>query len=79
MKTAFLLRLTDRPLSGKDRTLFWFINHLIIYSVIMAATTAVNMTVEPSRPWILLILFGWCGLLIIHAQNVMKSSVEHND
>ena len=59
--------------------MFWFIIHLIIYSVILVAVVVVNMIVAPSHPWFLFIVFGWCGLLITHAQYVMKSSAEHND
>lgn len=45
--------------------------HLIIYSIALAALVAVNMVVAPTRPWVLLILFGWCGLLICHARSVL--------
>ena len=79
MKTAFSVRWTNLSRTGKTHTFFWFIIHLITYSVILVAAVAVNMIIAPSRPWFLLVLFGWSGLLIAHAQNVMKSSAEHND
>ncbi|HIJ42894.1 MAG TPA: Pr2TM family membrane protein [Rhodospirillaceae bacterium] len=71
-----MARLTVRPRSGRNYTLFWFISHLIIYSMVMVAVVAVNMVVAPSRPWFLLILFGWCGLLILQARNVMGSRAD---
>lgn len=79
MKTAHFVHWTNLSRSGMVGTLFWFIIHLIFYSVILTAMTVINMIVEPSHPWFLLILFGWCGLLIVHAQNVMGPCVETND
>ena len=76
IKTAFLVRWAKLSQTGKTYPLFWFIIHLIVYSVIMVSAVTVNMIVAPSRPWFLLIVFGWCGLIIIHAQRVMGPSAE---
>jgi len=48
-----------------------FAVHLIVYSIALATLVAVNMVVAPTRPWVLLILFGWCGMLICHARSVL--------
>jgi|SaaInlStandDraft_4_1057021.scaffolds.fasta_scaffold282333_1 hypothetical protein len=76
MKPTLLSHIVRIPQLGQRYTYFKFISHLVVYSIIMASTISVNMIIVPNRPWFLLILFGWCGLLIIHANKAMHSDKE---
>ncbi|MEQ8666819.1 MAG: 2TM domain-containing protein [Rhodospirillales bacterium] len=51
--------------------MFWFSVHLIVYSIVLVVLVVVNSVVAPERPWFLLIVFGWCGLVICHAHRLL--------
>jgi len=76
MKNGHTMPQAIRAFPGKSRSLSWFVTHLIIYSIVLVSVVAVNMAVAPSHPWFLLILFGWCGLLILHVRHIMGSLAD---
>lgn len=49
--------------------------HLIVYSIVLVGLVILNTVVAPERPWFLLIMFGWCGIVICHAHLLMKGGV----
>lgn len=78
MKNTSSAHITNYPRPENRPAMFWFIGHLIIYSVTLVSVVIVNMVVAPGHPWFLLILFGWCGLMILHAGIVMGAwTVDH--
>lgn len=66
----------DVPSRGARRRLFWFVFHLVCYSVVMALVVVVNMIVAPTHPWFALIFFGWCGFVILHVRALVAPGVH---
>ncbi|HEV7371891.1 2TM domain-containing protein [Arenibaculum sp.] len=48
-----------------------FLNHLIVFFLVMIVLVPVNFVLTPDRPWFVFLLVGWGAPLALHAAYAM--------
>ena len=53
------------------RRMAGFRRHMLAFVAASVLLGAVNMLIDPERPWFLLAMVGWGGILAVHVAHVM--------
>jgi 2TM domain len=65
------IAMPANPVDRRNPRLRGFINHLVVYFIVMIWLVAINLMTAPENPWFVWPLIGWMAPVAIHAAYAM--------